>query len=94
MRAVVAIASSLCAIAAITAHELSSQTLAEARARFISGPPADLASPILAEAPPTAPEDIDPTGPAKLRPAHPTRSDTRVERRAPPRASPPRPQEK
>lgn len=91
MRALVAIAFSLCAIAAITAHELSPQTLAEVRARFSWGPPADLASPILAEAPPMDPEDIEPTGPAKLRPTHP---DAHGKRRAPPRASPPRTQEK
>ena len=90
VRALLACVLSVCALAAIAAYELSPETIAEVRARTGRARSAEVASPVV-EALPGDPEDLEPTGPAKLRPA---RTDTRGERRASPRASGRRAQEK
>jgi hypothetical protein len=88
VRAVFAVVLSVCAIAAVAVHELSPETIAEVRAQVGWAPQPELVSPVVAETPPLDPEDVDPSGPAKLRPG---RAGTQGERRASPRASPRRP---
>ncbi len=86
-RAVAALVLSAGAIVAVAVYELSPEVMSEVRAR------AGLATvvepvPVEEETPPYDPEDLEPTGPAKVRPS---RAESRNEVRAAPGATARRP---